>query len=67
MVHLDVVSAEQMLQFGALCLLTAVCYAGILHGEGPWERLDSVRRDIERQQEGAMHDLTTKPPLGLSD
>ncbi len=51
MVHLDFVSAEMMLQFGALCLLAALCYTALWQGEGPWGRLDAVRSEIERRRE----------------
>ncbi|HEY9857624.1 MAG TPA: hypothetical protein V6D05_17900 [Stenomitos sp.] len=51
MLHLEFVRAEMMLQFGGLCLLTALLYTAFLPGEEAWERLDAVRQDIERRRE----------------
>lgn len=51
MIHLDVVSAEMMLQFGALCLLTALGYSALLRGGGPWDQLDALRTEIDRRRE----------------
>lgn len=49
--HLEFVSATMMLQFGGLCFLTALLYAALLPGEDAWERLDTVRQEIERRRE----------------
>lgn len=51
MVTWEVVTAASMLQFGALCMLTALLYAALMPDGTGWERLDAVRRDIERRRE----------------
>lgn len=51
MVHLDFVNAGMMLQFGALCFVTALLYTAVAQGEDGWERLDAVRSEIERRRE----------------
>lgn len=51
MVHLGDVSAEMMLQFGALCFLAAVLYSGLMQQDDAWDRLDAVRSEIEARRE----------------